>query len=345
MLKRNKIVLIIIGCILILIFVWHFFSVVLKIKVNKTPVKYTQQTEYFDLNFSKSYDAFSNKILKYATVPGLSEGAIPQGICYSEKYDMLIISAYHKGKAPSVLFFIDYSTKKLEKTIILGDTDGNNYNGHAGGVATDNETLWLANDYDVFSYSMEELISLDNMKIATAKGISPTITKADFIEYNDGVLWVGEYYYKFLYPTKKSHYINMDNNKNHALLTGFKNNEDLMHPDYVISIPGRVQGLAVTKKGDFIFSQSFWIFQSSNLLVFKDVLNSPNDYEFCLDKNCCKMWYLYEDKSDFSMEMPPMSESLELVDDNLYIIFESASNLYKFYTHDKINYIVELNIK
>lgn len=42
--------------------------------------------------------------------------------------------------------------------------------------------------------------------------------------------------------------------------------------------------------------------------------------------------------------MPPMSEGIVLIDNELYLIFESASTYYKMYTKDKVSSIIKLNI-
>ena len=308
---------------------------------------YTQQTKFSSVSKNR-YSEFLELSTPFTVIPGLRESAIPQGMCYSKKYNMIITSSYFQKDRASVLFFIDFVSGKLVKTLFLANPDGSSYKGHTGGIATDDNVFWLVDDYRIYSFSLENLMASSDMSNVSYDDVVSTFTKADFARYHDGIFWVGEYYYPKIYPTKAGHDLETSSgDKNYALLTGYSVDDSSMLEDiqYVISIPDRVQGLAFTSDGEFIISQSFWSFQSSNIKVFQNVLEKEHDDYYMIDDKKIPLWYLDSSVLNKDYRLPPMSEAIVSVDDSLYVLFESASNYYKWYTHDSVNYIAKMKIK
>ena len=77
-------------------------------------------------------------------------------------------------------------------------------------------------------------------------------------------------------------------------------------------IPEKVQGIAFDEDGKIYISASYGRRKSSYLKVYKSLTH--------LDKN--------PGKPMMKVEMPPCSEELELVDGEIYILFESAGEKY-----------------
>ena len=317
------------------------------IKVYQSPINYTQTEIHGEKALNSRYKEFAMNSSKLATIPGLKEGAIPQGMCYSKKYNMIIISAYHQGNASSVLFFLDFNTGKLVKTIRLINKDGTPFLGHAGGIATDEENFWISDNYKVYSYDLEELVYSANMESASFKESFETTTKADFLAYHNGILWIGEYHYSFIYQTKEEHHVTSSEGKKYnALLMGYEIKEkDFSIPSYVIAIPDRVQGLTFSNNNEIIISQSFWSFQSSNIKILDNVLEKDNseNYYIVKDKKV-PLWFLDESIALYNLELPPMSEGVFFKNNQIYVLFESASNYYRIYTHDSIDYITKVDL-
>ena len=61
------------------------------IYIKNTPKIYTKESNTKDNNYSK-YSVFFSTFSKYSSIPGLNQGGIPQGLCYSNKYNILLIS-------------------------------------------------------------------------------------------------------------------------------------------------------------------------------------------------------------------------------------------------------------
>ena len=306
------------------------------------PLNYTQKK--YDYKINKKYADYLANHEEYAIIPGLNEDIIPQGLTYSAKYNKFIVTGYHKGKAASVLFIIDYDSKMLEKTLLLQHNDNQPFNTHIGGLTNNNETLWLSDDYKIYTLEMEELINAENMSFIKVSKAIETFVKGDNITYHNNTLWVGEYDYKIKYKTKKSHYYTTPNNyKNKSLIIGFdiSENIDFNNPKYIISVPDRIQGLTFDENNNIILSRSFWSFQPSNISTYKNPLDTQpslikiNDMEHCI-------WYLDNTNLISDLELPPMSEGIVYLNGDLYVIFESASSYYKIYTNDKIDSIIKL---
>lgn len=312
----------------------------LNIKVNKTPENYTQQ----NIVKKKTLKNLANNVIKYTLIPGLKEGAIPQGMCYSQKNNLLIISTYHNGHAPSVLHFINFETGKLIKSILLKNNDNTYYVGHAGGIATNDDILWLVDDYKIYEYDLNHLMSLKNMDFCKAINIYRTDVKADFSTYSNGILWVGEYYYRNIYKTQKSHRYTLPTKEtNHGFVFGYKINENnYKNPDYVLSIPNRVQGIAFSESGQIILSQSFWSFQASEISVYDNIIKKESNNNIKINDKNIPLWFLSNSDLLYKLKLPPMSEGIVSINKDIYVLFESASTLYKYYTANKVDHILKL---
>jgi hypothetical protein len=76
-------------------------------------------------------------------IPGLAQGAIPQGLVYWEKQDWFLISHYFEEKAnTSVVTAVHAKTGKLERCLTLVEASGRPHTGHVGGLAVSDKYLW-----------------------------------------------------------------------------------------------------------------------------------------------------------------------------------------------------------
>jgi hypothetical protein len=345
--RIKKRIIITVSIILSLVIILSILLIAFNIKVYKTPSSYTQEDNTGFKIDKEKYPVFYNNSKPMFEIPGLKQGIIPQGICYSKENNLVIISGYHQGKAPSVLFLVDYDSGKLIKTVILNTIDGDNNYSHVGGLATFEDNLWITDNYKIYTYSINELLNTSDMSTIKPIATNSTEVKADFANFSNNVLWVGEYYYKNIYTTKTNHKIQVnDYEENNALLFGYKikdnNKIDYTAPDMVVSIPDRVQGIAINSAGNIIISQSFWSFQPSNIATYENIFSNKTEKYFNVNNKKIPLWYL-EDKNQISnMISPPMVEGIENVNDNIIVLFESSSNYYKFYTKDIISSVLEL---
>ena len=335
--KKN--ILIILTSIIILYTTINILIHTLNIYVKKTPNIYTQTTNTKYTEYKK-YNSFYNKFKKYTTIPGLKEGGIPQAICYSSKYNILLISEYHKGGAPSIIHLLNIDKKTLIKTIIL------NYNNtpltaHVGGIATNNETLWITDNYTLYEFSLDEIINANDMSKINALTKIELDIKADFINYNNDILWIGEYYYYPIYRLDETK--NKDRLNNKALLIGYDNN---LEPKHAYYIPDKAQGITWDNNNNLIISSSFWSFESSNIKIYTnpiEINNISNEY-IKINNKKINVSNINDTTLLKNYTIPPMAEGITTINNELYIIFESASNLYKYYTPYQTDKIYKITL-
>ena len=169
--KKSFKILIIIIIVLVSIFILDY------VRIN---VRYFIQQK----NQSKSYDVHGNK-----------DGLVPQGLAYSEKYDVILQTAY--SSSVSRLYVIDFKTGELVKDLKLINKDNTSNTKHVGGIATYESIVWISNDYEIDIYNLDDVLSKENSIKPTEEIKIPN--RGDFCYFYDNILWVGDFYLKPFY--------------------------------------------------------------------------------------------------------------------------------------------------
>lgn len=238
----------------------------------------------------------------------IETGYAPQGLTYSEKYNAIIQSSYSYKDKESKIYVIDFNTKRLLNEFTL---EKNKY--HVGGLTTNEDTLYITNDYYLYTYDLKEIM---NTGLASIKETSKTKIKnrGDFCLYHDNVLWIGDFALFPLYRVPK----------NKPLILGYKDgNTKYNKPDYSYEIPKMVQGMEIVDD-EFIFTRSYSPWIESELVTYK-----------LKDKKL---------KKTKEVKLPPMAEGLFYKDNNFYILYES--NSYKYWMAvPKVKNLVKLEYK
>jgi hypothetical protein len=124
---------------------------------------------------------------------------VPQGLCRAEQY--FLVTAYDGEKENnSVIYVVDTEEQKVVSTLTLP----NRY--HAGGITFDGERIWLtgatSDKYEgkpflqYIEYPVFKKVISESLHRITEGEISEKVyikNKPSFLEYSDGVLWVGTY--------------------------------------------------------------------------------------------------------------------------------------------------------
>ena len=271
----------------------------------------------FVINYARlNIDYFIKKgnYVETFDIQGIDDNYVPQGLTYSSKYNVVLQTSYNSKHDVSMLYVTDYSSGKLLKSLKLIDVDDSDNMKHVGGIATDEDTVWITNDYEVDLFSLDEIINTD---LDYIKSLSNTNlpNRGDFCLYHDGTLWIGDFYLKPFYEVP-------DDN---PLLMGYDVSDiDYSIPSYIISLPKMVQGMEIVGN-KFIFSQSFTYLISSTLSVYDSPLDGNFDY---YNLNGKDIPYYKFDKISNKYKLPPMIEGIFYKDDYLYMLFESSSNKY-----------------
>ncbi|MBR1540044.1 MAG: hypothetical protein IJ629_02550 [Clostridia bacterium] len=286
--------------------------------------------DYIRLNLS--YLIHKKEYIEAFDVQGNQSNYVPQGLAYSEKYQIVLQTSYNSKGKVSKLYVTGFKTGKLLKELDLLKIDGTNNTNHVGGIATNDETVWITSDYEVNEYSLEEIVNTNENSIQPNKAETLS-NRGDFSYYNDGVLWIGDFFLNPFYPVPN----------NNPLLLGYStNNLDYSTPNYIISLPKMVQGMTITSDNHFIFTSSFTNLIHSKLSIYENVLEENYEY---YELNGQQIPYYHFDKKNLvqKINLPPMAEGLFEKDNHLYILFENSSNSY-FYAFPKMKKVIQYDI-
>lgn len=296
---------------------------------------------------TKGYAALYKDMWKISedgpVIPGLEKSLVPQGLAYWQEKGWLIVSNYADNAEPSVLTIVDADTGAAVKTITLAEESGKSYTGHAGGVAVSARNAWIASGGNVYRIPLQELANAADGATIKFADRFVTPTRASFNTYAEGVLWVGEFALAPEYPTDPSHrLINNEKSQYNGWVVGYvldKQTDQLPEgtdpaaPDFIFSIPDRIQGMAVTP-GHVILSQSYGRTKDSALLKYDrpDLKGEPHT-RVTQGTKSVPVWFLDRKnlaKSLGSLKAPPMTEGVVTDGGNrLFVLFESAAWIYR----------------
>lgn len=281
-----------------------------------------------------------DKIVKYKNytdypceVPGLDDGFIPQGLCFVENMGMFAISGYMPDDADgnpqfSRIYFVNPDTNESKMFMI------NEFTGHAGGIACDGNDLWVSSGgsessngkiyhftLDMFSGETGSIVEFDGFFSVPVKGS---------VLYSDGEkLWVSEFYNRDN-PVNDDHYYG----SNHAWSCGYDlpvevdySAKEKLVPDVILSIPDKVQGMAITADGEVIFSTSYGRRNDSKMQVFEEYTewdsNTVNVFE-----SDVTIYVTKRKNRIIRFKMPTLMEGLDYYNGSLYVVFESGAGTY-----------------
>ena len=341
MFKSKRIVCFVIFFSISLLFGIYFFLKHIGYR-SSSPAEYTQ-TVPKNLQEVIGYDDFISISSEGPIIPGLSEGLIPQGLCYVNKHAVFLSTGYHKGGAPSTIFVVDKESGTLLKSVILYDNEGTPFHGHVGGIASDGDWIWISSENRVYTIPYEILENASNMdSISLSEGFE-CFVNADYIYWDGTYLWIGEYNYAPFYKTDSTHYsVDSDGKEYNALVLGYSvffTDGTIEKAKIALYVPDKVQGIIMQKDGSIILSCSFWCFEDSKLMCYSLIENSNNSSTIINEKPI-PLFYLKDQYLQWELVMPPMSEGIALADSNYYILFESTSKLYSWYSNNQLSNIM-----
>jgi hypothetical protein len=272
---------------------------------------------------------------KEIPIPGLDSAFVPQGLCRIAQAGMYAVCGYMADGAASRLYLVDAGPRGAVKMVTLKNEDGSDYRGHAGGVASWGDSLWIASDGAGYRLSLAEALAAADGEAVTFVDRFRVPVDAAFAFASDGLLWIGEFYEKIAYPTPESHAFTVGRGEtNHAIVCAFKIDTSLSGgvvsttPVMALSIREKVQGMARTKSGGIALSTSYGRMSDSWLYVYEDVTTRPPDAVFSASGAEVPLWYLDASRLKLKLRVPPMAESMDTAEDRVLLIFESASKKY-----------------
>ena len=287
--------------------------------------------DYLGINIS--YIMHKDKYIESFPIYGNLNNYVPQGLVYSNKYNIVLQTSYNSKHKVSMLYVINFKNGKLVKQLKLKNNDLSNNTCHVGGIAANNEKVWITSDFTVWEYDLNEIIYTKNNYIQSIHQSKLPI-RGDFCTYHNDSLWIGDFFLNPFYKVK-------DNNP--LLMKYSMDKLDYFKPEVIISLPKMVQGMVITNDNKFIFTESFTNLVHSNLSIYDNVLKSKNN-KYNLN-GIDIPYYKFDDKSLIkNIKLPPMAEGLFYKDKKLFILFESSSNTY-FYAYPKLKNVIEFDVE
>ena len=283
----------------------------------------------YQLDF-KNYYKSSKAVFQ---VPDLSKGFIPQGLAYDANTDSFFVTGYMDHKENSPIYVIDRKSGSLKNKIYMMTEKGEDFRGHAGGMSILGDSVYVAGSTDacVYEFLISEVINSSNNRVNASEKIGlkrcGDFIRVSFTSADESLLYAGEFHKGFLFYTNKSHIIKQDKTKQKAYILGFKKNDKKEGiPECVYSVPDCVQGACFYKNHMFL-SVSYGIWPS------KIMTYSLSKIKQCGTKKVLgydvPLYILNKENVDKTTIIPPMSENIIVVNGEMYIIYEAASNRYK----------------
>ena len=227
-----------------------------------------------------------------------SESQCLQGLAFTPEF--ILISAYaEESEKEGALMIFDRNTGRYLLTFAMKQ------NSHLGGIAFDGDNVWICHTED---YAVER-IPYECVLAAVAEGNTgycdmsavsveyPLINEPCCISCYDGRIWVATH--TTLLESEMVAY-------------SYQPETDLLVVDESYRIPSKVQGVGFDDNGAVYLSTSYGRRNSSYLMLYHSLEEMDKDPKTPAMK----------------VEMPPCSEELVIYQDNIYLLFESASMKY-----------------
>ncbi len=268
--------------------------------------------------------------------PGLNDGFVCQGICAYEEGGRIFVSGYMTDDRPSRIYVTD--TQNDSYYVELAKADGSDFTGHAGGIAINGSTLYIANGGKLHLVSLTDILNAKNSDRVQIQDSIPVNNSASFVYSDDSYIYVGEFHNGEKYVTE--HPYDTADGRYHAIVSRYPLSEMVIgddtdntpRPDRVYSIRDKVQGICFTAGGRVVLSTSYGV-ADSIYYIYNE--SDATDSGHTLDG--APVYYL--DRVEREIKGPAMSEDLDYYEGKVITLSESASNKYifgKFFFADKI---------
>ncbi|HQY88407.1 MAG TPA: hypothetical protein PK402_07095 [Tepidisphaeraceae bacterium] len=273
------------------------------------------------------------------TIPGLSQGAIPQGLAYWPKHNWFLISHYfEKASNPSVVTAIDAKTGQVVRCLTLIEAEDEPHSGHVGGLAVSDKYLWIGSEH-LFRVA---LTAIEDAKPVDYLQLHPPIKTecaAAFVAYHNGLIWIGEFVSRgSRYESVPTHQLKDRNGvEKYAWIVGYAldADEDLKSSDNdrpqvaaILSIRQKVQGM--TFLGDqIILSMSYGRKNNSTIAAYKNPLDEKHHQSVEIDGQSIPLWFLDGQNKEWEADYPPMSEGITSFGEQFGLIFESGAEKFQ----------------
>ena len=262
-------------------------------------------------------------------IPGLDEAdnMVPQGIAYFAAKNQMLISAYSKSDAGSVVFALDMADGHLAAEYHILRRSGNEAKAHFGGIAVSANNLYIA-DYDsTISYvPLAALNAADgdaaNVTLAGTVDLAAYMNAANtsFVGCGGGMLWTGNYYDGGHddYDQKASEDCNtllicyaLDESSSESEWASLKSADGCAAPTYSLRVPDSVDQV----QGAYLLGDTAYLNTSYGRNRTGKLYTADVDYESgCILKDGLR-----------TTDALPSVEDMDIVDGTMYTLAENGA--------------------
>jgi hypothetical protein len=298
-----------------------FVGIVLMFQIFKTGIKL-------------GYYPFYKNTQKEFELPEFSSDFVPQGLEYCEDEEVFLISGYIYKSNESRIYVV--KPDGSYRIVAVKRSDGEPLHSHSGGICENGDYVYMAGgNGKCYVFLKEELFSGESSNVQVAMEF-PTYNSASFCYADDDKLYVGEYYYRFKYSTRKEHHLTTPSGEqNNAVVMAFSFDDSKEcgieeTPVMGLSVTGRIQGMCITDENQIILSASS-IFQGSQLYYYDydDALNGQAQTITVSDEEI-PIYFLDSGNLLSKKEILPKSEEVMFYDNRIYMLFESACSRFQY---------------
>ncbi len=278
-------------------------------------------------------------------VPGLAQGAVPQGLARHPASGLVLTSHYFTDGRPSALVALDWARGAAIGTFYLQAPDGSAHRGHVGGIAADADSLWIASDAYLYRGDIADI--LGNPAAGSFRTRQRFATEAThevaFCTVYDGQVWAGEFAHGDRYPTDPSHHLTArDGSVRHGWVSAYDPATGFDRPRRVLSVPDHAQGMVATEDTIYL-SVSYGRRSRSAVEVYRNPLAGPPHRMARTSKGAeVPLWFLDGDNRVRTIDLPPQSQNVILIDGQLAVLFESGAARYRLFGGKPLDRIVLL---
>lgn len=260
--------------------------------------------------------------------PGLDDGFVCQGVCAAEDAGKILVCGYMDDNSNSRVYVVDIETNEYYH-VKLTRNGGDLYKGHAGGMATSGDTVYIANASKLFVFSLTSLLSAKDGDFVDIGSGVPVNNAASYVYCDEDYIYVGEFHHTED-DYDKAHTLDDGETVVNAIVSRYTHSAIQNHsgdeaavPDRIYTVREKVQGICFTPDGEIVLSTSYSIAHS-----YYYVYNAAD----CIDtgKTFGGVPVFELGKCTKEIKAPAMSEDLDYYDGKVITVYESASNKYGF---------------